>query len=887
MAQIKGVSITATTVKELKATIDELRGALLQLSKADEQYDEKVQQLQAHQAKLNEVMALTSKATMQEKQAISAVAGSYDELVAKAAQLRKEWRAIEIGTPEWTKQAEEINKITTQLKDADAAIGNHQRKVGDYTGGVIDAFAQLRGEIKKYKAELLQAEEGSEEYRQALAKLGEAQFRMKDMTEQAKYAVADVGEVLGAVSKTAQGVVGGFNAMQGVMALAGGESENLQKVMVKLQAGMAIVQGLQGLEGMIDSVKGLRIVLNNGVKSVMTFIKSLSGVQMAFAGLGIGAVVAGIIALVNAFDDSAEAEAEAERRIEQINRKYEEFSDTLKDISVAASKANLDIIVEYANKLKASSGDIESIARAIEGLNKQLESADKEALNRQLQTARDFVNKTQAEVDSAERAYQAMYDFLTHFEYQKWYHTWAEAREEAAEALSGEKRALDALRDSLKQGQKEVESLEEKQRESLKRIQLDYIRDQKKAIEEARDILDTYYADSLSDRERELYILNKQALNDLSVLSQSGANAEAILKANEYWAKKKAAINEKYYKKELEGRERAADLQRSMEIHIAQDQQERWQRFADEREAMLEKAMEEFAQAADFIEREAQAAEDELTSWADTYLKGVDAERQGIEKNIEAVKQDEAEKLRYANISKDTEKERAKAIYDIKQQSLFEEAALLRQGLESGVLYGEQRVEAEERIAQIERDIAYNTAEYKIEQNQRAASTIVRVLSSSANAMGNILGSIADMYEQEGEANQEAMEKAKNLRIAGATMDMLGGVVAALSGLFTDKSGPWDFILAGLQATSILASGIANISKIEQTDVSGKSSGGTSGTSAIVSAPTIVQQVPITRTLTGVAEEERLNQASRVYVVYDDIAQVGRKVEVTETETTF
>lgn len=845
MAQIKGVSITATTVKELKATIDELRGALLQLSKADEQYDEKVQQLQAHQAKLNEVMALTSKATMQEKQAISAVAGSYDELVAKVAQLRKEWRAMEIGTPEWTKQAEEINEITTQLKDADAAIGNHQRNVGNYAGGVIDAFAQLRGEIKKYKAELLQAEEGSEEYEQALAKLGEAQFRMKDMTEQAKYAVADVGEVLGAVSKTAQGVVGGFNAMQGVMALAGGESENLQKVMVKLQAGMAIVQGLQGLEGMIDSVKGLQIVLNGGIQRVVAFAKSLSTMKLALAGLGVVGAIGGIVAIINKFSKANEVAEKSTETIERFERQYQHLQAVLKDKEIIGDIFDAKKLQDFAARVSKSYGDINKILGALFSLRYNANNPNTSVLDAQIAELNKYIVEQEKILD------------------------------ELINKGEPGKKDLEAIDNVNK---KIGDAIDERTRLLIEKAK---VRGNAvvKEVEQIGEINDKLYYALVNNRPyaKELDDLREEWADAARLYRQYGLNTDLI---DEYYEKEIAEIQEKIKKASERITLYAAES-------VARGQEAFWAEVNEAHQEAMEKASEEFAQAADFIEREAQAADDELTSWADTYLKGVDAERQGIEKNIEAVKQAEAEKLRYANISKDTEKERAKAIYDIRQQSLFDEVALLRQGLESGVLYGERRVEAEERIAQIERDIAYNTAEYKIRQNERAASTIVRVLSSSANAMGNIIGSIADMYEQEGEANQEAMEKAKNLRIAGATMDMLGGVVAALSGLFTTKSGPWDIVLAGIQAATILASGIANISKIKQTDVSGKTSGGTSGTSAIVSAPAIVQQVPITRTLTGVAEEERLNQASRVYVVYDDIAQVGRKVEVTETETTF
>ena len=270
-------------------------------------------------------------------------------------------------------------------------------------------------------------------------------------------------------------------------------------------------------------------------------------------------------------------------------------------------------------------------------------------------------------------------------------------------------------------------------------------------------------------------------------------------------------------------------------------------------------------------------------------LRANEALRKGLEKET-------AERMRYAELGVQTESDKAKAIFDIQQQSLFEERALLMQGLADKLFVGEEYIKAEERVAQITRDIAYNTAKEeqrlsketakKREADQKSA---VSVALASGQAISSILGSVADMYEAEGEANVKATKKAKNLRIAGATMDMLGGIVSAwTSALNPTNAGMtiWGQIaMATLTSATMLATGIANIAKIKQTDVSGSSSGG--GVGATVSAPAIVQQVPVTRTLTGVAEEEKLNQSQRVYVVYDDIAEVGRKVEVTEDESTF
>lgn len=271
------------------------------------------------------------------------------------------------------------------------------------------------------------------------------------------------------------------------------------------------------------------------------------------------------------------------------------------------------------------------------------------------------------------------------------------------------------------------------------------------------------------------------------------------------------------------------------------------------------------------------------------------APRKAIEANIQALGIESSERMRYAQLAEGTEAQKAEAIYNIQQATLLEEMALLQQGLDNVAFFGEERIKAQERVAQIERDIAYNTAEYEKKQSDAVAKKrqsdqkmAVQVALAASQAMSGILGNIADMYDKEGEENEKATKKAKALRIAGATMDMLGGIVSAwASALNPANAGAtiWGQIaMASITSATMLATGIANIAKIRQTDASGKAS---SGVSSSVSAPSIVQNVPMTRTLTGVAEEERINQSQRVYVVYDDIEKAGKKVEVTESEATF
>ena len=248
------------SVKSLKQDISDLKDTILNLEKGTDEYNEAVEQLQTAQRELNEVQALT-------KRTATALEGSYDSLVHQMGLLKKEWRATndETRRNELGKQIDEIN---TQLKELDASTGNFQRNVGDYEGKMLNAFQQLKKDIKEYQAQVMSAEEGTEEWSEAMDKLATAQFQMREMNEKSRYSVADLGEQLSNVTGIASGVVSGFNAVQSVMVLCGNETEEFQKVMVKLQAGMALVQGLQGLEGVADRVSGLTSAIKVATKAM-------------------------------------------------------------------------------------------------------------------------------------------------------------------------------------------------------------------------------------------------------------------------------------------------------------------------------------------------------------------------------------------------------------------------------------------------------------------------------------------------------------------------------------------------------------------------------------------------------------------------------------------
>ena len=137
------------------------------------------------------------------------------------------------------------------------------------------------------------------------------------------------------------------------------------------------------------------------------------------------------------------------------------------------------------------------------------------------------------------------------------------------------------------------------------------------------------------------------------------------------------------------------------------------------------------------------------------------------------------------------------------------------------------------------------------------------------------------------ENDKEGFERSKNLQIGAATINMLAGITAALSGLFTTKSGPWDIALASIQAATIAASGIANIAKIKNTKFDGNSSSASASvpSSAAIGA-TIMQPTQYTQAVQGAQIEDKIGD-TKVYVTETDISNTMKKVSVQETENRY
>jgi hypothetical protein len=166
-------------------------------------------------------------------------------------------------------------------------------------GNSTTSVKSLKAELRQVTNELANLEEGSAAFVNAAKKAGQLQDKIGDVknTVKAFNPEAKFQALAGAVGIAANG----FSAMQGAMALFGSESKELNKVIAQTQGAIALATGLNGLLGMGDAFKLLKL----------TAISSFNSIKLAIGATGIGLIVVAVGLLVANWESLSKAVKES------------------------------------------------------------------------------------------------------------------------------------------------------------------------------------------------------------------------------------------------------------------------------------------------------------------------------------------------------------------------------------------------------------------------------------------------------------------------------------------------------------------------------------------------------------------------------------------------
>lgn len=239
----------------------------------------------------------------------------------------------------------EAKQATEQFENEAKQASEQMKNMSDSTKQSGNFMREYQREIKSLKSQLLQLEEGTEEYTQAMQKLADKTFALRDINETARLSANDLGERFVLMTKTMSGLLSGFNAVQGALNLFGVESEEVNNALLKLSSVIAVIQGLEGLEGLTKTLPACA----NMFKQLTGTIKTCSVAMKALPYVAIASAIVGVVGYIvkqtkatkelTAEEKKAEEEAKRLKAIEETKNKVEE--NTTKTVGEMMGKYKL------------------------------------------------------------------------------------------------------------------------------------------------------------------------------------------------------------------------------------------------------------------------------------------------------------------------------------------------------------------------------------------------------------------------------------------------------------------------------------------------------------------------------------------------------------------
>ena len=291
------------------------------------------------------------------------------------------------------------------------------------TGEAEKNTQSLKSKLKELKQQMSQLKEGSAEFNAVAKEAGKLEDKIGDINQKVRTLASDTKR-LDAFVGAAQGIAGGFAAAQGAVALFGGENEELNKTLLKVQGSLALLNGVEAISNTFKKENAVLTNLQTAAQAIYTTVVGTSTgalklFKIALAATGIGLVVVAIGELVAHWEDLTKwikgSTEELDKNIEATKRSTEAMKSQQKQME--------QNIKDFRDKELASLNEIKAIREA-QGLDTveidkkirearlrngetetQLEIEEiKKRTEKKVQAIKDRAQREQEEKDKAEEA---------------------------------------------------------------------------------------------------------------------------------------------------------------------------------------------------------------------------------------------------------------------------------------------------------------------------------------------------------------------------------------------------------------------------------------------------------------------------------------------------
>lgn len=253
-----------------------------------------------------------------------------------------------------TFQKEFKDGVTEALKAAGVSIEQFENALEGTEEKTVSLKSQLRQMVQALAQMKVEGKDNTEAYRALAQQAGHLKDAIGDANQEVKNFGSDTSTFDGLIGLT-QGVAGGFAVVQGAAALFGDESEELQKTLLRVNAAMAILQGLQQIQIVLQKESAVAQLANTiatkaqaAAQVAFNFIVGtstglLKAFRIALAATGVGLLVIGLYELVQALKDTDTSLEDANASLENQERLLDSTNTLIErrtDLEIARLKAS-------------------------------------------------------------------------------------------------------------------------------------------------------------------------------------------------------------------------------------------------------------------------------------------------------------------------------------------------------------------------------------------------------------------------------------------------------------------------------------------------------------------------------------------------------------------
>lgn len=288
------------------------------------------------------------------------------------------------------------------------------------------AFKSLEEQLNETKKELLDlaaaGKQNTKEFQDLSAKAGSLKRDIEGV-EQAIDRYSKAGSAgLAAVGQAAQLMAGGFAIAQGAAALFGDENEDLQKTMMKVQASIALVTGVQQVAELLNrnsviTTKAMTLAQSLYSAAVGTSTGALKAFRIAMVSTGIGAFVVALGLAAEAMglfssktEDEVENQKDIKRALNETVGTLEFYERKLKAFGTTDEQLAAIRIKRYEQERESIQNNLDDAIKA-EGVRQNTyQNAARqeiEVLNVKIREEQNIIDKGIADREAAEAAARA------------------------------------------------------------------------------------------------------------------------------------------------------------------------------------------------------------------------------------------------------------------------------------------------------------------------------------------------------------------------------------------------------------------------------------------------------------------------------------------------